>query len=378
MPSRLLARAHGDAESARLGRVLADPSHPLRAVLDSLHTNCVIADTSLTLVYRNRQAARTLSGIAPQIRSAFGVDVAQLLGGSIHRFHRDPAAIERILNDPSALPRTTMFSFAGLSWRAQINAIEDDAGARLGYVLVWEEVSNRNASANAAFRAVESATASLDMLSASIAESAGSTASQAQAAASATEQLQASVQEIARSSSMVGGQVHQAVSATTDGVSKLHDLQRASAEIGEFLKLITSVAEQTKLLALNATIEAARAGESGKGFAVVADEVKQLAGTTAASITDIESRVQAIQDAAAEGVTVLATIESLVSTISESQETVAAAIEEQSAVAAEIAHAISAIAQAARDSAAQAAQVGDAVTAVQEPTATLHDMIRES
>ncbi len=60
------------------------------------------------------------------------------------------------------------------------------------------------------------------------------------------------------------------------------------------VRVINTIAEQTKLLALNATIESARAGEGGKGFAVVATEVKDLAqGTTVAS-DDIVRRVEAL------------------------------------------------------------------------------------
>jgi methyl-accepting chemotaxis protein len=172
--------------------------------------------------------------------------------------------------------------------------------------------------------------------------------------------------------------VQRTVEATADNLLKLRELQQMSGEIGDFLRLITGVAEQTKLLALNATIEAARAGEAGKGFAVVADEVKQLAGTTAASIGDIEARIGAIQAAAASSVQAVTTIEGLVDHIRESQETIAAAIEEQSAVTSSIAEAISAIAERANETASQSNQVIAAVDAVTRQSQALQEIIQNS
>ena len=62
----------------------------------------------------------------------------------------------------------------------------------------------------------------------------------------------------------------------------------------QFVELIQSVAEQTKLLALNARIEAARAGDSGKGFEVVAGEVKSLSTQTQDAAESIGQSIEEI------------------------------------------------------------------------------------
>ncbi len=373
-----LVPASRRSEQAPLRELLATSSSPLRATLESLNNNCFVADLELNLVWMNRKAEETLKSLAPAIRSTFGLSLGDLLNGSIHRFHRDPARIDRILADPGAMPRTATFSFGGITLRTLINAVTDEEGQRHGFVVLWDNVSERNRTADTAFSEVATTAESMTSAAQRITEVSARTSSQADAAAHATQELREAVAEIARASSTSSQQVRDAVTATSAGVARLGDLQRTSAEIGDFLRLITGVAEQTKMLALNATIEAARAGEAGKGFAVVADEVKQLAGTTAASITDIESRIAAIQTAAQAGVSALAEIERLVASINESQSAVAAAIEEQSAVTSEIATAISDIAEGARDAASASETVSGAVDDVTARTSTLHRIVMES
>ena len=132
MRSSLLPAARRSGASGDLVAMLQEPSNPLKATLDSMDSNCFVADLDLTLVYMNRRGERTTTALAPTIRDSFGVDLREILGGSIHRFHQDPKRIERILEDPAALPRQAVFSFGGITLRATINAITDDAGKRFG------------------------------------------------------------------------------------------------------------------------------------------------------------------------------------------------------------------------------------------------------
>ncbi len=60
-------------------------------------------------------------------------------------------------------------------------------------------------------------------------------------------------------------------------------INHTSMEIQNIIGAIEDIASQTNLLALNASIEAARAGEAGRGFAVVADQIGILAADSARS-----------------------------------------------------------------------------------------------
>ena len=191
-----------------------------------------------------------------------------------------------------------------------------------------------------------------------------------QTVAAGTEEMSASIREIARNAADAAKVAREAVdlaASTNATVTKLGD---SSTEVGNVIKVITSIAQQTKLLALNATIEAARAGEAGKGFAVVANEVKELAKETAKATEDISQRIEAIQADSRGAVAAIGKISTTINQINDIQNTIASAVEEQTATtnemsrnvaegakgSNEISRNIAGVATAARDTTAGAAK----------------------
>jgi methyl-accepting chemotaxis protein len=115
----------------------------VRASLDSVQANIFMADPRFTIIFANERALETLRGIADEIRKAFGVEVNDVVGASIHRFHKDPQSVERVLRNPDALPHQAEFSFGRITLQARINGIYGPRREILGYIVNWEDVSKR-------------------------------------------------------------------------------------------------------------------------------------------------------------------------------------------------------------------------------------------
>ena len=290
-------------------------------LLDAMQTNVFVADASLTIVFANTTALRTLSSIEAELRRSFGIGASEIVGGSIHRFHRDPQRVETILHREQGftLPHDARFTFGEVTLDTKINGLRDHAGESLGYIVSWEDVSELRRS-NDTFRRI---------------------GEQMSGCSAAVEELQASIGEIEGASATAVGLAQQGVVDVQGTRTVVEDLGEASRRISDIVAMITAISEQTNLLALNATIEAARVGELGKGFAVVAGEVKELARSTGQATGGVTEHIERIQSQVTQVVASIGQLTEQMGQIEDQQTSIAGSVEQQGGVVAELARQIS-------------------------------------
>jgi methyl-accepting chemotaxis protein len=175
--------------------------------------------------------------------------------------------------------------------------------------------------------------------------------------ASGAQELTSSIQEIASSAGQAAQGAQAVVDSTVQAAASIQRLRASGEQIGGIVRLISMIAEQTKLLALNATIEAARAGAYGRGFGVVADEVKTLAARTAEATESVTGMIGSIQQETEETTSAVQQIEQLVDSVAQLQTSIAGAVEQQSATANQMSVSITDMAGNVRRSADVAASV---------------------
>ena len=113
------------------------------AALDGVRTNIFVANLKFEIVYINDCAMQTLRQIAGEIRQTFGMEVDDMLGSSIHKFHKNADRVEKILTDPHALPHQAEFSFGPISLQTRINSVLAEDGRVQGYVVAWDDTTHR-------------------------------------------------------------------------------------------------------------------------------------------------------------------------------------------------------------------------------------------
>ena len=169
-----------------------------------------------------------------------------------------------------------------------------------------------------------------------VAVAVNTTSDDVQTVADAAEQLETSSRGITSQVNGASALTDAARTKAEEAADTVASLREATGRIQDVVRLIRSIAGQTRLLALNATIEAARAGDAGKGFVVVAEEVKRLARQTDEGIGGVNRQAQEIGRATDSTVDAVETIAESIRDIDAIAQQVATASEEQRAATSEI------------------------------------------
>jgi len=362
----------------------------LKVALDQASSNIMVCDRSLRITYLNERARTHFQKIEQELRKvipAFRVDA--LIGQQIDAFHRDPARLHALLDDPAKLPHTARVVLGPFIFELVASAVVTGDGSYTATVVEWREITegvrlehetrrilegviggrldlriDDTVFTSVEYRAqVERLNAVLDSIAeplfairaaaakvegavSAVAENQAAIAGASERQVHALEETSTVVAQIAATVEQNAGHARQARELTaatlkvaeegravvTDAVAAMAAIEESSGRIREIIEVINEIAFQTNLLSLNAAVEAARAGEQGRGFAVVAAEVRNLARRSAHAADEIK---QLIHDSVAK----VGNGTELVNSSGERLAGILASVTEASTVVAEIASA---------------------------------------
>ncbi len=295
----------------------AEEDRSFEYAFDALPCNAMFCDRELILRYLNRASRKTLLSLQQHLP----VPVDQIVGKSIHIFHKAPDQIEKILGGKQnhgghKLPHKATIELGPVKLDLNVEPMLDERGDYCGAVVLWG-VSTQN-TIEALRKAQEAQRADIEHLDGNL-----------QMVATATHEIESSIAEIARNAVSVAEAAEQSRNLSVESKASILSLRASSNGVAKVADLIASIATQTSVLALNANIEAARAGVHGKGFSVVASEVRKLAGQTASATSEIQAKVSAIGADIGKAISAIDSIASHTEELSGLSHQMAAAAEEQ-------------------------------------------------
>ncbi len=133
---------------------VTDNLEVLKDILEHAPVNIMIADADENIVYLNRGTREILKEVEDELASYLpGFKAEEVVGGSIHRYHKDPAAIKRVLDSlQPGETRKGRITPGHFIFEHETRVLTDSEGNRIGYVVQWQDVTEQRAKEEEAFR----------------------------------------------------------------------------------------------------------------------------------------------------------------------------------------------------------------------------------
>ena len=124
---------------------MIDDLNMLKDILEHSPINIMMADAEENVVFVNKKARDILTEIEDELAVYLpGFKVAEVMGGSIHRYHKDPEAIKKILRElaPGSV-HIGEITPGHFIFEHETRLLVDSSGNRAGYVVQWFDVTER-------------------------------------------------------------------------------------------------------------------------------------------------------------------------------------------------------------------------------------------
>jgi methyl-accepting chemotaxis protein len=123
-------------------------------VLEHAPMNVMIADADENIIFTNAKARGTFATLEAELQKYLPkFDAESVVGGSIHRYHKDPSAIASILKglQPGQV-REGEITPGHFIFEHETRVLTNPAGERIGYVVYWQDVTEKRAKEEQASR----------------------------------------------------------------------------------------------------------------------------------------------------------------------------------------------------------------------------------
>ena len=124
---------------------MIDDMNLLKDVLEHAPINIMMADADENIVFVNRRAREVLTGLEDELAKYLpGFKVSEVMGGSIHRYHKDPSTIKRLLHglQPGSVHKGEITP-GPFVFEHETRTLVDSSGELAGYVVQWFDVTEK-------------------------------------------------------------------------------------------------------------------------------------------------------------------------------------------------------------------------------------------